>query len=184
MRAFYHDDDTITDYREDHDSGIPVSEQELLKLGLIYHNLDSLEKVDKLANERNYQNRDQIEISPTSFETPEILKSKLDNFFKEHIHEDEEIRYIIDGEGFFDVRSKDDKWIRIKVYQNDLLILPPGIYHRFTLSNKNFIKALRLFKDEPKWIPLPRPVDDNQYRQAYLKSIETWIGDIIGLAAG
>lgn len=173
MRAFYHDNDTTLDYREDHDSGIPVSEKDLFNLGLLYYNLDSLDKVNELAKERDYKNQDQIEISPTSFPTMEILKEKLDNFYKEHIHEDEEIRYVIDGEGFFDVRSKDDRWIRVKVFKNDLLILPPGIYHRFTLSNKNFIKALRLFKDEPKWVPLNRPVDDNQYRQQYLKSIQT-----------
>ncbi|KAH3672804.1 hypothetical protein WICMUC_004026 [Wickerhamomyces mucosus] len=171
MRAFYHDNDPTIDYREDHDSGIEVSVKELNSLGVLYYNLETIAEVDALAKERNYKNKDQIEISPTSFGSPEALKEKLDNFFAEHIHEDEEIRYIVDGEGFFDVRSKDDRWIRAKLAKNDLLILPAGIYHRFTLSTKNYIKALRLFQDEPKWIPLNRPVDENSYRQEYLKSI-------------
>jgi 1,2-dihydroxy-3-keto-5-methylthiopentene dioxygenase len=139
-----------------------------MELGIKHFNYPEVEDVNALAKERDYKNRDEITISPTTLPGYE---EKVKMFFNEHLHEDEEIRYILDGSGFFDVRAKDDEWIRIKLDKYDLMIMPAGIYHRFTTDSSNYTKAMRLFKDDPKWTPLNRgaETDRNEFRQTYLK---------------
>ena len=91
--------------------------------------------MNAIASERNYKNRDEITVSPEKMGA--VYEEKVKMFFHEHMHEDEEIRYIVDGEGFFDVRSEGDDWVRIRLGKNDLIILPSGIYHRFTTDKTN-----------------------------------------------
>ncbi|EER13225.1 1,2-dihydroxy-3-keto-5-methylthiopentene dioxygenase, putative, partial [Perkinsus marinus ATCC 50983] len=93
---------------------------------------------------------DQVDCSNLSEET----KVK---FFTEHLHVDEEIRLITKGVGYFDIRDPDDKWIRIEIGSGALIILPPGIWHRFCVSEESpCLQAVRLFTNEPKWTAYPR----------------------------
>ena len=134
MRAYWFDN-LPGDQREPHDSGREATPADLSKLGIVHYNYSDLDDVNRIAKERNYKNRDEITISPTTM--GDAYESKVKMFFHEHLHEDEEIRYIIDGGGFFDVRNKDDDWVRILLEKGDLMIMPAGIYHRFTTDTKN-----------------------------------------------
>lgn len=129
------------DQREDHDSGRPVSEDYLDKIGVFYHRCPTVAEVDKIANERSYKNRDEITVSPDKMGA--MYEEKVRMFFNEHLHEDEEIRYILDGEGFFDVRSLANEWVRIRLEKEDLIVLPAGIFHRFTTDSKNVSGMIR-----------------------------------------
>ncbi|KAF2738532.1 1,2-dihydroxy-3-keto-5-methylthiopentene dioxygenase [Polyplosphaeria fusca] len=168
MKAYWFDN-LPGDQREPHDSGREVSPEYLSKLGILHYNYPSLDSVNALATSRSYKNRDEITISPTALGA--VYDDKIKAFFAEHLHEDEEIRYILDGGGYFDVRGQDDDWVRIKLEKHDLMIMPAGIYHRFTTDTQNYTKAMRLFQDEPKWTPLNRGegTEGNQYRVAYVK---------------
>ena len=103
----------------------------------------------------------------------EAFDKKMKQFYEEHFHEDEEIRYVVEGEGYFDVRDKKDRWVRALLQPHDLLILPAGIYHRFTLSDEQkYTKAIRLFKDEPKWEAINRKENrESSVRESYVKLI-------------
>ncbi|OJJ43754.1 hypothetical protein ASPZODRAFT_135777 [Penicilliopsis zonata CBS 506.65] len=170
MKAYWYDNHP-GDQREAHDSGRTVSEEYLKNLGVIYQHCPTVESVDVLAKERGYKNRDEIVVSPQAMGA--VYEDKVKMFFHEHLHEDEEIRYILDGEGYFDVRGQEDEWVRIKLGKDDLIILPAGIYHRFSTDENNYVKAMRLFQEDPKWTPLNRgpEVDSNSHRQTYLAAV-------------
>ncbi|KAI0013944.1 Acireductone dioxygenase [Xylariaceae sp. FL0662B] len=167
MRAYWYDN-APGDQRAPHDTGKDLAADELEKLGVLYYKFSDVADVNSLAHDRGYKNRDEITVSPEKM--GDVYEDKVKSFFHEHLHEDEEIRYIRDGQGYFDVRSKEDNWVRIQLEKDDLIILPPGIYHRFTTDEQNYIQAMRLFKDEPKWTPLNRTgdLDSNPIRQEYV----------------
>ncbi|KAK0646051.1 Acireductone dioxygenase ARD family [Cercophora newfieldiana] len=167
MKAYYYDN-LPGDQRAPHDSGRTIPPADLSAIGVLYYHIPSLDDVNALASSRGYKNRDEITVSPEKM--GDIYETKVKSFFDEHLHEDEEIRYIRDGAGYFDVRSKGDEWIRVRLEKDDLLILPAGIYHRFTTDESNYIQAMRLFKEEPKWTPLNRSgeLDSNPYRKDYV----------------
>jgi len=176
MRAYYFDN-LPTDQRlpHSHDPPKEVPLSLLPKLGVLHWRIpveDHEGGLNDVARERSYKNRDVINVTKEGL--GESYESKIKSFFEEHMHEDEEIRYILSGSGYFDVReTPTDSWIRLAVEPGDLIVLPPGIYHRFTLDMGNAIRAVRLFKDEPKWTPHNRgaETDVNPYRKEYLSAI-------------
>ena len=163
VESWYMDDDVSTDQRLEHRCvpNKPCPPEKLQSLGVLYWKMDPSAypedpKLKAIRKVRGYSYEDTINVSP---ETLPGYDEKIKAFYEEHIHTDEEIRYVLDGSGYFDVRDENDAWIRISCKPGDLIILPEGIYHRFTLDQGNYIKALRLFVGEPVWTPYNRSAD-------------------------
>lgn len=173
VRLYYHDNkDTEDDFTDPHDSGESCLLETLARIGVFYRHVPTMQQLDQIATERQYRNRDVVDFSPEKAGSEEAFRARLKIFYREHYHNDEEIRYVVDGEGYFDVRTPQDRWIRAKVEKNDLLVLPAGIYHRFTVdSGKRLIKAVRLFKDEPLWEAIPRGSTNSEARANYEKNV-------------
>ena len=146
-----------------------IHKEQLLETGVMYWKLSGESKdelLDKICAEREYKNRDEVHIGLKHSSNYQELCNK---FKQEHLHEDEEIRYVLNGSGYFDIRNLDDQWVRVQVKKGDLLVLPEGIYHRFIPDISNYIHVMRLFKENPKWIAIPRPAEENPSRIKYLK---------------
>uniref|UniRef100_A0A1B0DNK8 acireductone dioxygenase (Fe(2+)-requiring) n=1 Tax=Phlebotomus papatasi TaxID=29031 RepID=A0A1B0DNK8_PHLPP len=109
VRAWFMDTET-TDQRLEHQRNPPefVTLEDLYaKTGVEYFKIDvdnhqTDDTLQKVRKDRGYSYEDQITCSK---ECLPDYESKLKNFFTEHLHTDEEIRLVMDGSGYFDVRE-------------------------------------------------------------------------------
>ncbi len=98
--------------------------------------MPTLAEVDALAAQRGYRNRDEITVSPGAMGA--VYEDKVKSFFAEHLHEDEEIRYVRDGRGYFDVRDKGDRWVRIALEKVCCVFEEGGLTGRFLWGFANW----------------------------------------------
>jgi len=101
-----------------------------------------------------------------------VVTSFIPGFWDEHLHEATTIRYMVDGTGYFDLRDVNDEWVRIPVSAGDWFEWPAGIEHRFSVDEKAYIQAMRLYKGSasPEWSAVPRSAvaGNNTARNAYV----------------
>jgi len=134
------------------DSDAEISEAELERVGVLHQRLpldDYQGALDRLKAERGYVAQDIVELRP---DMPN-LTAVCDKFKDEHLHRDDEVRFVLAGAGIFDIRAADGRWMRLEVEASDLIVVPADLYHRFFLTDRQEIRCVRLFKDAAGWVP-------------------------------
>jgi 1,2-dihydroxy-3-keto-5-methylthiopentene dioxygenase len=131
---------------------------DLRKFGVLHWRLPlagSEAEIARIKSSRGYVDQDEVALSK---ETPN-LEAICAKFDKEHYHTLDEVRFVVDGEGIFDVRDSNDQWVRIEVNAGDLIIIPANKYHRFYLTPAKKIRCVRLFLNNEGWAPLYREAE-------------------------
>ncbi len=110
-------------------------------------------EIDRLKESGGYVTADVIDVTP---QTPGLAEM-LAKFNREHTHDDDEVRFIIEGRGLFHINPTNgpasSPVCSIEVEAGDLIRVPKGTLHWFNLCGDRRIRAIRLFKDAAGWAP-------------------------------
>jgi 1,2-dihydroxy-3-keto-5-methylthiopentene dioxygenase len=106
-------------------------------------------EVAALKARGGYLTADVIDVRP---DTPN-LDAMLARFSREHWHDEDEVRFIVEGRGLFHVHPPDGPVFSIEVEAGDLIRVPRGTQHWFDLCGDRRIRAIRLFQDPSGWTP-------------------------------
>ncbi len=139
------------------ETGKDISAQELNAQGVTYRQLPTEEAaytppLEQIMKDNGYVTMDQVKMWA---EMPNF-DALCQKFVGEHLHTDDEVRFVLSGSGVFEIRSLDDRWMKVLVEPQDFISVPANRYHRFYLTDEKKIQCMRLFKDQSGWTPVYR----------------------------
>jgi 1,2-dihydroxy-3-keto-5-methylthiopentene dioxygenase len=105
-------------------------------------------EIDEMKRLGGYTTADVVDVNS---EMPG-LETMLARFDKEHTHSEDEVRFVLSGRGIFFL-NLDGKVVSIEVHPGDMLRVPQGTTHWFTLCGERRIRAIRWFQDTTGWTP-------------------------------
>ena len=105
-------------------------------------------EIDEMKRRGGYVTADVVDVNPA---TPN-LDSMLAKFDKEHTHSEDEVRFILAGRGIFFLHIE-GKVVSVEVGPGDMLRVPKGTTHWFTLCEERRIRAIRWFQQTSGWTP-------------------------------
>jgi 1,2-dihydroxy-3-keto-5-methylthiopentene dioxygenase len=151
-------DETITEYGaareflasigigfERWDTARPIDSEEPAETVLTAY----AEDIEAVKQSGGYVTADVIDVTPN---TPG-LEAMLARFRSEHWHDEDEVRFIIEGRGVFHINPRTHPIVSVEVGKGDLLRVPAGTWHWFDLCADRRIRAIRLFQNPSGWTP-------------------------------
>lgn len=106
-------------------------------------------QIETLKNRGGYATADVIDVKPDTVG----LDAMLAKFSIEHRHDEDEVRYIVEGRGLFHIHPPTAPVVALEVEAGDLIRVPRGTLHWFDLCGERRIRAIRLFQDTAGWTP-------------------------------
>jgi 1,2-dihydroxy-3-keto-5-methylthiopentene dioxygenase len=110
------------------------------------------EDIEELAGRRGYKTWDVITLSDATPNLDELLK-KFENV---HIHTEDEVRAIAAGHGIFIIKGDEQTgYFDVELEAGDVISVPEGNPHFFTLMEDRKVVAVRLFIETEGWVAHP-----------------------------
>jgi len=104
---------------------------------------------EQLKQIAGYITRDLVVLHP-GISNLDALVAKFDQI---HTHVDDEVRYIIDGEGIFGFVLPNGDQVELIVQSEEYINVPAGTEHWFYLTPAKRVKAVRYFTTIEGWTP-------------------------------
>jgi 1,2-dihydroxy-3-keto-5-methylthiopentene dioxygenase len=103
--------------------------------------------IDKLKQQYNFQSVDVIKLNPDHPEKATFRQK----FLAEHIHDDFEVRFFVEGSGLFYLHVA-DKVYAVLCEQGDLISVPAKTTHWFDMGENPKFTCIRLFTTPDGWV--------------------------------
>ncbi len=103
--------------------------------------------IERLKAMGGYQSADVLRVTPDHPER-EALRQK---FLSEHIHDDDEVRFFVEGAGLFYIR-KGGTVHALECTKGDLILLPAGTTHWFDTGERPNFAVIRIFTTPEGWV--------------------------------
>lgn len=104
-------------------------------------------KLNPFMEKNGFESADVINVDKS---TPNI-ETIREKFLAEHTHSEDEVRFFVDGEGYFYFHFTDEV-VKLHCVAGDFISVPAGYKHWFDLAPAYSVKAIRVFSNTEGWV--------------------------------